>query len=141
MRTGGPTALARLLLSLYAYLFYLLGPSASAVRGRQSDYAGVQSRASRRSPLRHHRHQAYLWPAAVTAAQILAIGIARTPAAPHPPLAWASPLRPRSAHFHPAHCTVAELSVQLADKLGCQQPDLGRPGRRVSRNGQLAVRS
>ena len=46
MRTGGPTALARLLLSLYAYLFYLLGPSASAVRGRQSDYADV-SRARR----------------------------------------------------------------------------------------------
>src|SRR5262245_11093527 len=102
------------------------------------DRVGVRC-AHRASATAASRTSGVSLPRAPAFAAVLAVGIARAPAAPHPPLARAPPLGSGSAHFHPPHRAVAELGVQLADKLGREEPQLGRPCRRIGDNGQLSV--
>src|ERR1700722_5924664 len=69
---------------------------------------------------------------------LLAVRVAWAAATGNAPRA-ALPRRRRTADLDPAHRPVAEFGVQPPDQLRGEQPDLRRPGGRVSGHGQLAV--
>src|SRR5271165_1814848 len=68
----------------------------------------------------------------------LAVGVAGTLAARHPPAA-ALPWRRRTADLDPTDRSVAQFGVEPPDERRGEQPDLGRPGGRVGRHRELAV--